>query len=290
MRKIKYIVIVGMCCSLALLSGCHSGQTAKKASVAKEQAVQTAVPQTMTIYDLSEGKIEVPYLPDYPQNDYDWNCLFEKNGYQYYKDKKYGMSKLGIDVSKYQANVDWPKVKAAGIDFAMIRVGFRGYGSGKLVLDSKFDQNMKGAIDAGLNVGVYFFSQATSKEEGEEEARYVCEHCKDYNLTYPVVLDTEIVKDETSRTKNLTTEQRTDAASAFRKEIRKQGYSFMIYANAKWLTTCMDLTRMKNWDIWYADYQKKPQLPYAFQMWQYTESGTVPGVIGKVDLNVYWEK
>lgn len=245
---------------------------------------------TYTFVDVYGQEYEAELLADVPKCSYDYDRLVEQNGYKYYKDTEGNLvSSLGIDVSKYQETVDWQQVKAAGIDFVMIRLGFRGYGEeGKLVEDASFRSHIEGALSAGLDVGVYFFSQAINDEEAAEEAQFVLDRIKDYEITYPVVFDTEEIKDAEARTDGLSTEQFTQNCKVFCDAVEAYGYDTMIYANMKWMAFTLKLTELTEYDFWYADYEAVPQCPYDFQMWQYTESGTVLGVAGNVDVNVWF--
>ena len=240
----------------------------------------------MTIYNIEDGYIRVPYIPELGHHDYDWNLVTEENGYKYYEDDNHERSNLGIDVSKYQGDIDWRLVKESGIEFVIIRLGFRGYGSGELVIDEYFHQNVVGALKVGIDVGVYFFSQAINQEEAYEEAEFVYNNIKDYNITYPVIFDTEEIKNDEARTDGLDINELTDITITFCERIKELDFDIMIYANSKWLTTSLDLTRLEDYDIWYADYQEEPLYPYQFEMWQYSEEGIVPGIEGYVDLNI----
>lgn len=160
----------------------------------------------------------------------------------------------------------------------------------KLVVDEKFHQYIQEAQAAGLDTGVYFFSQAVSEEEAREEADFVYQECKEYELTCPVAFDTEKIKGDAARTDNIKPEELTDITIAFCEKIKEYGYEPMIYANAKWLTTKLQLERLGDYSIWYADYQENPLYPYTFEMWQYTETGQVDGIEGNVDLNIWFPK
>ena len=232
---------------------------------------QNNEPELLQIYDIEEGYIWVPYVKNIEHNSYNWDKLKIENGYLKYEDEKY-ISKLGIDVSHYQGNVEWKKVKEAGIEFVIIRLGYRGYGNGKLMIDKKFHEFVKGAIQEEIGVGAYFFSQAINEQEAIEEAQFVLDNIREYNITYPVCFDTEKIKNDTSRTEQLSTEERTNIAVTFCEKINEYGYVPMVYANAKWLTTSLDLHKLQQYQIWYADYQEKPIYPYNFTMWQYTET------------------
>lgn len=277
MKKVFLLVIV-----LFLLSGCAQEETEKK-----EEAETSSVYQFV---DVKGNTYEAELLEDVPESEYDASRLITKGRYQYYTDEEGNItSKIGVDVSRYQEKIDWEKVKKSGIDFAMIRLGYRGYGKdGHLVEDEYYRRNIEGAIAAGLEVGVYFFSQALTEKEAVEEAEFVLKRVKDYQLSYPVVFDTEEIMEESARTKNLKREQYTKNCIAFCNAIREKGYEVMIYANMKWMAFTLDLTALTEYDFWYADYEKDPQCPYAFKMWQYTENGKVPGIDGGVDLNIYF--
>ena len=195
--------------------------------------------------------------------------------------------RLGIDVSHYQGDIDWQKVKAAGIEFVFVRLGYRGYGQdGVLKMDTNFEKNMEGARAAGLDVGVYFFAQAVNETEAVEEAEFVLEHLMEYDLQMPVVYDPESVVHEEARTDNVTGEQFTKNTKVFCETIEKSGYDAMVYCNMTWQAFKLDLEVLEEYPIWYADYEEYPQTPYHFEIWQYSNEGTVDGIQGNVDLNI----
>lgn len=197
-------------------------------------------------------------------------------------------SLLGVDVSSYQGSINWRKVKAAGVDYAIIRLGYRGYGTGAIKIDTAFHTNMTNAIAAGVPVGVYFYSQAVTVEEAVEEAETVIKHLASYKVDYPVAFDMEEVDDddENVRTSGLTVKERTDITIAFCEKIREAGYTPMVYGNIKWMAMNLDLTRLEDYDKWFAQYFKQPFFPYQFSMWQYTPYGRIDGIPGSVDLNM----
>lgn len=165
----------------------------------------------------------------------------------------------------------------AGVDFVFIRAGFRGWGTaGDLRTDAYFKQNIEGATAAGLDCGVYFFSQAINTQEAVEEANYVLNLVKGYRLTYPIAFDTEYVSDPEARTNlaNLTAQDRTDIAKAFCDTIRANGYYPMIYASKSWLVDEMYPAQLTGYDIWLAQYANEYTYPYDFRVWQYTDQGT----------------
>ena len=193
---------------------------------------------------------------------------------------------VGIDVSTYQGTIDWQAVKDAGIDYVIVRAAYRGYETGKIVPDDLYEQNIRGAADAGLHVGVYLYSQALSEHEAEEEADYLLSLIEGLPVDYPVVYDQEEYTADKARTDGLTGEQATLNALAFCRRVHEAGYIPMIYTNNDWATTMYDMERLDHYPVWYADYTSTPTLPGGFAMWQYTDSGQVPGITGPVDLNL----
>ncbi|WP_312370709.1 glycoside hydrolase family 25 protein [Lachnoclostridium sp.] len=208
------------------------------------------------------------------------------NGKLEYMEQGVKKSIHGIDVSKYQGDIDWKKVKESGVEFAILRLGFRGFNEGTLEIDPYFVQNIKEATKAGVHVGVYFFSQAVTLEEANEEAEFVLEQIKDYKITYPVIFDTEYVTTFDARANKLSRQLRTDITKTFCEKIQKAGYHPMIYANTKWMVMGIDLEQLSTYDLWFAYYGNNLTYPYDFQMYQYSDSGTIPGIKGNVDLNI----
>ncbi len=193
---------------------------------------------------------------------------------------------VGIDVSEYQGDIDWQQVAGYGIEFVIVRVGYRGYESGKFVQDEKCQANLDGALNAGLKAGVYFVTQAVDEAESEEEAGYVLEIIGNRNIEMPIYLDMEPVYGGVARTDDLSEEQRTKNAAAFCKKIEDSGYRAGIYANQYWFSGNLHLKEVEMYDIWFAKYGTQPDYPYKFDAWQFSETGTVPGIEGSVDLNV----
>ena len=192
----------------------------------------------------------------------------------------------GVDVSKYQGNIDWNQVKAAGYEFAIIRVGYRGYGSGALVEDSHFRQNIQGATAAGLQVGLYFYSQAINEEEAVEEASMVLRLCSGYRLDYPVYFDTEKVAGDTGRADSLSRAERTACAVAFCETIRNAGYTAGVYSYASWFYNQLNMSNFGNYQIWIAQYRDVLDFSGRYNMWQYASDGCVPGISKLCDLNI----
>lgn len=196
------------------------------------------------------------------------------------------LSHKGIDISRYQGNVDFSKVYDDGVEYVMMRCGYRSYGSGVLMEDTSFRNNVTNALQNNLSVGVYFFTQAISVEEAIEEADFVLNLIRPYNITYPIALDVEEIAGDTYRQQDLTPTELTDIIIAFCERIRASGYTPMIYGNLKCFAGMVDITRLEAYEKWFAYYSDEPYLPYEFSMWQYTSSGTVAGVSGNVDMNI----
>lgn len=205
--------------------------------------------------------------------------------YEYVEDGEV-VSICGIDVSKYQGDIDWAKVKASGVEYAIIRLGYRGMNEGTLELDPYYSDNVKEAAAAGVKVGIYFFSQAKNKEEALEEAEFVLENIKDYEITYPVVFDTEEVTTYDARANGLSRAERTDCCITFCEKIKEAGYTPMIYANTRYMVMGLELERLNMYDKWFAYYGTSHTFPYEFAMLQYSDTGRVPGIDGAVDLDV----
>ena len=174
------------------------------------------------------------------------------------------------------------------MEFAIVRVGGRGYAEGKLYEDTYFDRNVQGALDAGLAVGAYFFSQAITVEEALEEARFVLERVRDYDLTMPAVFDWEMVSDSSARTNAIDSDTMNEVALAFCGAIQEAGYESMIYFNSYQGYVKYDLSKLLDHSFWFAQYQAQPSFYYDFQMWQCSSKGSVPGIQGEVDMNLYF--
>ena len=192
----------------------------------------------------------------------------------------------GVDVSKYQGNINWNQVKASGVEFAIIRVGYRGYGSGALVEDPTFRQNIRGATAAGLKVGLYFYSQAVNEAEAAEEASMVLRLCSGYNISFPIYFDTEKVAGDTGRADNISRSQRTANAVTFCDIIRNAGYRAGVYSYASWFYNQLNIANLTQYSIWIAQYRDNLTFDYNYDIWQYTSSGQVPGIPARVDMNV----
>ena len=215
------------------------------------------------------------------------NFRKDENGFLAYYENNVKVSMTGIDVSKWQYDINWEKVAAAGVDYTIIRLGYRGTApEGNCAMDPYFEQNIKGALAAGLHVGVYYFTQAITVEEAIEEANIVIDALQGYNITFPVVYDTEYR--EGGRANDLSNELRTACAKAFCDTILAAGYTPVIYSSTNWSILNLNLEELQGYDLWYAYYGEPEDLyyPYEYTMWQYTDSGRVDGINGSVDINV----
>lgn len=240
-----------------------------------------------TLVQYADGKEEWVLISPYlPKHEYDFTKLVcQSDLMKYYEDGRQ-TSYVGVDISKFQDYVDFVKVKKAGIDFVMLRVGARGYGTGQLILDEYFSDNLKRATDAGLEVGVYFYSQAISKEEAIEEANMVIENLGEYKISYPVAFDMELVENDTARIDILTKTEKTTVAKAFLDTIAAAGYKTMIYGNKEWLIKEIDMSKLTAYDVWLSQAADIPDYPYKFSMWQYSFEGSVDGITGYAGMNI----
>lgn len=220
-----------------------------------------------------------------PTNDYDTSAFsFDDRGRLVYNDDSYDTINV-IDVSYVQKEIDWQKVADDDIEMAMIRLGYRGYSSGLLNLDEYYEANIEGAKEAGLKYGVYFFSQAVSVEEAQEEAQFVIKNIKGRKVKGPIAFDMEPIEGA-DRISALSVEQKTEIADAFLDYIEKKGYDAMLYGNPSWLRKDLDLSLLTEHPVWLAHYTDTAEWPYWYSMWQYTSKGKVSGIKGNVDLSI----
>ncbi|MDE7321758.1 MAG: glycoside hydrolase family 25 protein [Lachnospiraceae bacterium] len=239
------------------------------------------------IYNFENEYVFAPVLESVKKHSLlDENFQKTEEGLMQYVENGTVTSHKGIDVSKYQGDIDWAAVSEEGIEYAFIRLGLRGYESGKLVLDEYYDANMKGANAAGVSAGVYFFTQAVTVEEAQEEAAFVIDHLADYDVPYPVVFDVERISGGKGRADEITKEERTEITIAFCEAIKAAGYTPMIYGNVVCFSQLLDMTKLNDYDKWYAFYDDYMYMPYEVSCWQYTEKGRVNGIPNNVDLNI----
>jgi GH25 family lysozyme M1 (1,4-beta-N-acetylmuramidase) len=193
---------------------------------------------------------------------------------------------IGIDVSKWQTNINWKKVKAAGINFVMIRCGYRGYGSGVLVEDSMYASHISGAKAAGLRVGVYFFSQAITEAEAVEEASMAVKLAARYGINMPIAIDSEYANGGSGRADKLSKSERTKITVAFCNTVKSAGYTPMVYASKAWFSDHLNVSQLSSYRIWVAHYATTCGYTGRYDIWQNTSKGQVDGVSGYVDMNI----
>ncbi len=217
-----------------------------------------------------------PYKAEYWQ---------EQDGFMHYLEPGY-TSQVGIDVSRWNGEIDWEEVADSQIEFAIIRIGLRRYNSGTTEMDPMFEANIEAAQAAGLKVGVYFYTQAISKQEAEEEARLTVEWLKGRELDLPVYCDTEKPADVIARMNSMSNDQLTENAVIFCETIEEAGYQAGIYTNLKWMRRRLNYDDLKKYDIWLAQYTDEPASDMYFDMWQYTNGAVIDGINESVDLNI----
>lgn len=203
-------------------------------------------------------------------------------------------SKVGIDVSQWNGTIDWARVKASGVDYAIVRVGFRGYGTSDpvkpVMQDKNVEQNIRGALAAGLDVGLYFYSQAINLTEALEEAGACVNMAEKYKdkITYPIYFDTEFATSgHTGRADKLDAKTRTDLAVAFCEAVRNAGYTAGVYASKSFFYDELEFSRLQKYEIWVAHYTSRvTDFSHPYEAWQYTAEGKVDGISGYTDLNI----
>lgn len=249
---------------------------------------ESTVPETSTL--LMNG--DVPYYENIPASTYDpASFVYDENGRIFYNDKNVKYL-TGIDVSAHQGNIDWNDVADDGIDFAILRVGYRGYGvAGNIKEDDMFRKNASAALKAGLKIGVYFYSQAISAEEAVEEAEFVIDTISGFDIEYPVVFDWENEPDIGMRTDNLSGDIITQCAVSFCEKVKAAGYTPAVYFNLTDAYVRYDLDKISDYAFWYAQHEgSSPLFYYQYGIWQYTNSGKVDGISGNVDINICFEE
>lgn len=273
MKKTAIKILCLALCAL-LLAAC--APEADPATSATTMTPTTTAPTTLptTLPTTKPQPRPNPYVPSDFTKDGQWMVCAR------------GDVRRGIDVSAHQGDIDWEKVKAAGIEFVIIRIGFRGYGSaGNMVEDAYGLSNLRAARAAGLQVGAYFFSQATSVAEAEAEAAFALEILEGFQLDLPLVYDWEYISD-TARTANVTPAELTAFARAFCGWVRESGYNPMVYFNEKYAAGRLDPSTLGEIPFWFARYDGVYDVPYSCYVWQFSNTGRVPGINGNVDLNI----
>ncbi len=304
-RRIYLLTALLLAAFLLASCGQKSGESAEvsteqeapsEASETSEETPQETeqpeeAPKEMFSFVTAHGEHYTAELrTDIPKHDYDWTLLHNQDSQITYEDARFTLHK-GIDVSRHQGEIDWQAVAGDGIEFAIIRLAYRGYGpEGNLREDERALENLRNAKAAGVKVGVYVFSQAINVDEALEEAEFALSLLDGMALDLPVVYDPELILNDTARTDHVTGEQFTRNTIAFCNRIREAGYEPMIYSNMYWEAFLFDLAQLEGIPVWYADYEPVPQTPYVFEFWQYTEKGNVSGIEGTVDLDVWFER
>ena len=198
-----------------------------------------------------------------------------------------GAAILGVDVSSHQGEIDWEQVRSAGMEFAIIRIGYRGYTSGGVSADEYARANLEGAKAAGLKVGVYFYSQALDEGEALREARFCLDFLDGEALDLPVVFDWEYAGEDT-RSAEMTRDALMACTRTFCREVEEGGYEAMIYFNPHIAENLLTLEELQEYPFWLAMYTDQMSWPYAVDMWQYTATGSVPGISGDTDINLWF--
>lgn len=221
-----------------------------------------------------------------PKNTYkETGFVYEEPILKYYAQGA-RVSHLGVDIDADCGTVDYEALKNAGVEFVMLRLGFRGYESGNLSLDESYFDALSSADAAGLKIGVYFESQAVSAEEAQQEAQFVLDNISQFHITYPVAFDLGYVTGEQSRIDSIPKMQLTEITNAFCARVEEAGYKPIVYGNKYWLLRKIDLTQLGNYDIWLSQDGQIPDYPYTFSMWQYNQSATLSGMAKDARLTI----
>ena len=279
MGKKRFAVILSFLLLAGILAGCGRGNATPTDPHAGQVEVSDGNGGTMWI-DEAEN------IPVFGMDASNFSVL---NGDVSYSGDGYTLRR-GIDVSSYQGDVDWSAVAASGVQFAMIRCGWRGYSGGTVNEDDHFRQNIEGALAAGLQVGIYFYSQAVNVYEAAEEAVYTVNLIRGYDVTLPVFFDWEHVIADNVRTSGMTGEEVTDCCLEFCRIIQAAGYTSGVYAYLNLAYYTYDLDELADQVLWISDPSSQPDFYYDHAYWQYSCSGSVSGISGDVDLDVMYVK
>lgn len=226
-----------------------------------------------------------PYLT---KNTLDFTKMEDNAGLKRYMENGRKISYVGADISKHTGKIYFPSLKAAGIDYVMIRLGSRGYSSGQIALDENFKENIDGALEAGLDVGVYFYSQAITQDEAVQEANFVVQNLEPYRgkVKYPVAFNMGFVSNDKSRIEGLSRDDKTNVTISFLEAVKAAGYVPMVYGDKEWFLKEVDLAKLQNYDVWLSQEEDIPDFPYRYAMWQYDTNGVLNGIDGGADLNI----
>ena len=242
-----------------------------------------------TLVITPDGKEEWVLISPYlAKNTYDFTKMEDKAGLKRYTENGKKTSYVGVDISKQNGTVNFAGLKAAGVDYVMIRLGSRGYSTGQISVDENFKGNIEGAIAEGLDIGVYFYSQAISQDEAVQEVNFVIQNLEPYrgSIKYPVAFDMEFVANDEARIDGLSREDRTTITSSFLEGVKTAGYIPMLYGDKEWLIKEVDLAKLQDYDIWLSQETDIPDYPYQYAMWQYSSSGVLNGINGDANLNI----
>jgi len=276
----------------------HGSAPTVSASSYEEKAKQLMEEEEEKEPDLSEGGIKTKVdLPDgteqwvminayIPKHNYDFVGLVYQEPAMRYYDNGTSISHLGIHVNKSSGAVNFAKLKSAGVEYVIIRMGMRGYQNGQLSVDDYFETYLEEAERAGLDIGLSFYSQAVTQEEAFEEAEFLLTTIGEHKITYPIVFDMELVSNDVSRVEKLNKITLTSIADTFCSAIKGAGFTPMIYGSKYWLLRRIDLTKLGDYDIWLSQEADVPDYPYKFAMWEYTKEGKIQGVDGNAALSI----
>jgi GH25 family lysozyme M1 (1,4-beta-N-acetylmuramidase)/Tfp pilus assembly protein PilV len=255
-----------------------------------EEETETDEPSSITVKHADGTKEDVYLDENIDRNTYDYSNLTSKTPLMTYSEDQKTVSTCGVDISASLGDVDFSKLKSAGVDFVMIKIGARGYSSGNIVMDANYEDNLSAAKKAGLDIGVYFCSQAVTKAEAREEADAVLDAIDRYTIKYPVAFVMENVTDDMARIEALDTSERTQLAKTFMDRVANSGYTPAIYGDLEWLMTYVDMSSLTDYDVWYAQDGSKPDYPYQFSMWQYSSNSTIKGIDTKAAMILSFKK
>jgi len=253
--------------------------------IAELQPIEEIIDETVNVY-FPARHVEYGQIP---RNSYDPDNYTIEDGFvAYYNSDGKKISHVGVDLSYHNGKVDWNALAASPVEFVMLRCGYRGTTEGGLIEDENFRSYAQEANERGIDMDVYFFSQAINETEAVAEAEYVLKLIEDYDISYPVAFDTEYVDGEENRFNqaDLSREELTNITLAFLRRIEEAGYYPMVYASENWLRRRLDVAALADYDLWAPQYNEENDFMYDFTIWQYTESGSVPGVEGVCDINI----
>ena len=256
----------------------------------EEEELQEADPSTDGKHTLvidpageEEWVLINPYLK---KNTYDLTKFTAKNNLMHYYENGRQASFVGIDLNEYNGAVDYEALKRSGIDFCMLRAGVRGYESGTILPDKMIEENLERAKESDMNIGLYFSSQAINEQEAMEEAAFCVDLAARYELTYPIAYILEENIGTNARTMALRRDEKTKNTAAFCNVVKNAGYVPMVYGDKYYLLKEVELARLADFEIWFSDTSDLPDYPYQYSMWQYSQTATMPGVMGLCDLNI----